>query len=60
MDKMKLGYEAMLSLAAEMTLDQAIHSFALDRLDRLIDEALAVGDEEKFHELVQKRNDLDV
>ncbi|MFD2115943.1 IDEAL domain-containing protein [Paenibacillus yanchengensis] len=58
MDKMKIGYEVILALAAEMTLDQAIHSFALERLDRLIDEALAAGDEQSFYELVQKRNEL--
>ncbi|XEC92729.1 IDEAL domain-containing protein [Paenibacillus tarimensis] len=51
MDKMKVSYEAMLSLAAEMVLDEAVLQFRLNRLYNAIDCALAEGDEDTFRRL---------
>ena len=58
MDKMKVAYEAMLGLAVEMVLDEALRTFALNKLNHAIDEALATGDECTFHTLVKRRNEL--
>ncbi|MEF2244977.1 MULTISPECIES: IDEAL domain-containing protein [unclassified Paenibacillus] len=58
MDKMKVAYEAMLGLAAEMVLDEALRTFALNKLNDEIDKSLAAGDESTFHALVQQRNEL--
>lgn len=58
MDKMKVAYEAMLGLAAEMVLDEALRTFALNKLNDAIDKSLAAGDESTFHALVQQRNEL--
>ncbi|MBD2845144.1 IDEAL domain-containing protein [Paenibacillus sp. IB182496] len=51
MDKMKPTYEAMLRLAAEMVLDEAVRTFRIERIYRGIDAALAAGDEETFRSL---------
>ena len=48
MDKMKVTYEAMLALAAEMALDEALRSFRKERIYAEIDKALEVGDEDSF------------
>lgn len=58
MDKMKVAYEAMLGLAAEMALDEALHKFALNKLNDAIDQSLVAGDENTFRVLVQQRNEL--
>ncbi|ACT01084.1 MULTISPECIES: IDEAL domain-containing protein [Paenibacillus] len=58
MDKMKVAYEAMLGLAAEMVLDEAVHKFRSDRIYKAIDQALAVGDEDTFYRLAAQLNQL--
>ncbi|RXZ80241.1 IDEAL domain-containing protein [Paenibacillaceae bacterium] len=54
MDKMKVNYEAMLGLVAEMVLDEALLQFRKERICAAIDEALAVGDERTFHRLASE------
>lgn len=54
MDKMKVTYEAMLGLAAEMTLDEAVLKFRKDRLYQAIDEALVAGDRDTFNRLTEE------
>lgn len=58
MDKMKVTYEAMLGLAAEMVLDEAVLKFQTEKLSKAIDKALAEGDEDTFYRLVKRMNDL--
>lgn len=58
MDKMKMSYEAMLGLAAELVLDDAVLRFQTSRLQHEIDNALSAGDEDTFHRLVKQLNDL--
>ena len=54
MDKMKVTYEAMLGLAAEMVLDEAVVDFRRRRLYDKIDQALAEGDEASFRKLTEE------
>ncbi|WP_274651629.1 IDEAL domain-containing protein [Paenibacillus humicola] len=54
MDKMKVTYEAMLALAAEMVLDEAVLKFRTDRLYQAIDHALASGDKDTFQRLTDE------
>lgn len=54
MDKMKVTYEAMLGLAAEMVLDEAVLKFRSDKLYQAIDKALAVGDKDTFRRLTEE------
>ncbi|QYR19887.1 IDEAL domain-containing protein [Paenibacillus sp. sptzw28] len=54
MDKMKVTYEAMLGLAAEMVLDDAVLKFRTDRLYQEIDNALASGDKDTFRRLTEE------
>ncbi|MFD0586923.1 IDEAL domain-containing protein [Paenibacillus sp. GCM10027627] len=58
MDKMKVTYEAMLGLAAELVLDEAVLKFQTEQLNSAIDQALASGDEDTFHRLVKQLNEL--
>jgi uncharacterized protein YpiB (UPF0302 family) len=58
MDKMKVTYEAMLGLAAELVLDDAVLKFQTEKLSKAIDEALACGDEDTFYRLVKQLNEL--
>ena len=58
MDKMKVTYEAMLGLIAELVLDEAVLKFQTERLNGEIDKALASGDEDTFYELVKQLNEL--
>lgn len=58
MDKMKVTYEAMLGLAAELVLDEAVLKFQTEKLSHAIDEALACGDEDTFYRLVKQLNEL--
>ncbi|MNY76283.1 hypothetical protein D3C86_2158230 [compost metagenome] len=58
MDKMKMTYETMLGLAAEMVLDDAVLRFQTNRLQHAIDNALSSGDEDTFHLLVRQLNEL--
>ncbi|CAM4218916.1 IDEAL domain-containing protein [Paenibacillus tarimensis] len=54
MDKMKVTYEAMLGLAAEMVLDEAVLDFRRKRIYDEIDRALADGDEVGFQKLTEE------
>ncbi|MBW7454121.1 IDEAL domain-containing protein [Paenibacillus sepulcri] len=54
MDKMKVTYEAMLGLAAEMMLDEVVLKFRKDRLYQAIDEALISGDRDTFQRLTEE------
>ncbi|MFC4777583.1 IDEAL domain-containing protein [Paenibacillus sp. GCM10023252] len=56
MDKMKVTYEAMLGLTAEMVLDEAVLKFRTDKIYHAIDRALAAGDEDSFHRLASELN----
>ncbi|RIX53506.1 IDEAL domain-containing protein [Paenibacillus nanensis] len=58
MDKMKVTYEAMLGLVAELVLDEAVLKFQTERLTSEIDKALASGDEDTFYQLVKQLNEL--
>ncbi|GBG12011.1 IDEAL domain-containing protein [Paenibacillus agaridevorans] len=58
MDKMKVTYEAMLALTAEMVLDEAVLKFQTKQLHHAIDKALADGDEDTFYRLVKQLNEL--
>jgi carbonic anhydrase/acetyltransferase-like protein (isoleucine patch superfamily) len=48
MDNMKVAYETMLGLAAEMVLDEALRKHRTEKIYKAIDDALAQGDSEKF------------
>ncbi|UVI32411.1 IDEAL domain-containing protein [Paenibacillus spongiae] len=58
MDKMKVSYEAMLGLVAEMVLDEAVLKYRTDRLYQAIDKALASGDKDTFHRLTDELKTL--
>ncbi|MFC6332265.1 IDEAL domain-containing protein [Paenibacillus septentrionalis] len=58
-DQMKIQYEAMLGLTAEMILDDAIRSYQRQKLQQAIDESLATGNEEQFYELTKKLQQLE-
>ncbi|OUM97817.1 MAG: IDEAL domain-containing protein [Paenibacillaceae bacterium ZCTH02-B3] len=51
---MKVAYETMLGLAAEMILDEALRKFRTERLYKAIDDALAQGDAETFRRLTDE------
>jgi len=54
MDKMKVSYEAMLALAAEMVLDDAVLKYRSNKLYQAIDHALASGDKDTFQRLTEE------
>ncbi|GAB6990285.1 IDEAL domain-containing protein [Paenibacillus pini] len=54
MDKMKVTYEVMLGLAAEMVWDEALRNHRGEELYREIDRALASGDEAAFLNLTDE------
>lgn len=58
MDKMKVTYEAMLGLAAEFVLDDAVLKFQTAKIHAAIDNALAAGDEDTFYRLAKQLNAL--
>ncbi|MUT65463.1 IDEAL domain-containing protein [Paenibacillus sp. NEAU-GSW1] len=58
MDKMKVTYEAMLGLAAEMVLDEAVLKFRTEQIYKAIDQALSSGDEDTFYRLAKQLNDM--
>ncbi|WP_339202873.1 IDEAL domain-containing protein [Paenibacillus sp. FSL K6-3182] len=58
MDKMKVTYEAMLGLAAEFVLDEAVLKFQTNQIYTAIDKALASGDEDTFYRLAKQLNAL--
>lgn len=53
MDRMK-SYEAMLSLAAEMVLDEALRVYRKERIYAEIDKALDNGDVDGFRRLAEE------
>lgn len=57
-DITKASYEALLSLAAEMILDEAIRKHREDALYQLIDQALAAGDEPSFQKWIKELKTL--
>lgn len=58
MDKMKVTYEAMLGLVAELVLDEAVLKFETEQIYHEIDKALAAGDEDTFYRLAKRLNEL--
>lgn len=58
MDKMKVSYEAMLSLTAEMIWDDAIRKYRTEKIYEEIDKALATGDESSFRILTDELKTL--
>ncbi|GIP41647.1 hypothetical protein J45TS6_01060 [Paenibacillus sp. J45TS6] len=54
MDKMKVTYEVMLGLAAEMVWDAALRKHRSEQLYDEIDKALASGDEVAFRSLTDE------
>ncbi|KQY87778.1 MULTISPECIES: IDEAL domain-containing protein [Paenibacillus] len=54
MDKMKVTYEVMLGLAAEMVWDEALRKQRSEKLYMEIDKALATGDEVAFRSLTDE------
>lgn len=54
MDNMKVAYETMLGLAAEMVLDEALRNYRTEKLYNEIDYALAHGDVESFRRLTDE------
>ncbi|GIO36845.1 hypothetical protein J41TS12_17060 [Paenibacillus antibioticophila] len=54
MDQMKVTYEAMLSLAAEMVWDEALRKHRSEQIYCEIDNALAQGDETAFRLLTEE------
>ncbi|WP_435925284.1 IDEAL domain-containing protein [Paenibacillus sp. DYY-L-2] len=59
MDQMKVTYEAMLSLAAEMIWDEALRKHRSEQIYSEIDNALAQGDEQAFRLLTDELKTLD-
>ncbi|MEF2964334.1 IDEAL domain-containing protein [Paenibacillus sp. M1] len=59
MDQMKVTYEAMLSLAAEMVWDEALRKHRSEQIYNEIDNALAQGDEQAFRLLTDELKTLD-
>lgn len=59
MDNMKVAYETMLGLAAEMVLDDALRKFRTETIYKAIDEALAQGDSDKFKRLTDELKTLE-
>lgn len=58
MEKMSIIYEALLSVQADMVLDEAIHTFREKKLYEQIDLALQNGDQSKFLELTDELKQL--
>lgn len=54
MDNMKVAYETMLGLAAELVLDEALRKYRVEQLYLAIDDALAKGDSERFKQLTDE------
>jgi len=50
----KVAYETMLGLAAELALDEALREYRKERLYGEIDDALAQGDSESFLRLTEE------
>ncbi|MFD0711175.1 IDEAL domain-containing protein [Paenibacillus sp. GCM10027626] len=58
MDRMKVANEALLGLAAEMVLDEALLKFRSEQIYQAIDQALATGDKERFQRLTEELKTL--
>ena len=58
MDNLKVNYEAMLGLAAEMVLDEAFLNYRRERLYAAINDALESGDKDSFRKLSEEWNTL--
>lgn len=58
MYKMKVTYEVMLGLAAEMVWDQVLREHRMNELNLLIDQALAERDEDAFQRLTNELRTL--
>ncbi|ANF97435.1 IDEAL domain-containing protein [Paenibacillus bovis] len=58
MYKMKVTYEVMLGLAAEMVWDQVLREHRIEELNTLIDRALADRDEESFQKWTNELRSL--
>lgn len=54
MYKMKVTYEVMLGLAAEMVWDQVLREHRMNELHLLIDQALMERDEDSFQRLTDE------
>ncbi|MDG0789653.1 IDEAL domain-containing protein [Cohnella ginsengisoli] len=50
----RIAYETMLGLAAEMTLDEALRKYRKEQLYGEIDHALEEGDSESFLRLTEE------
>jgi len=59
MDNMKVAYETMLGLAAEMVLDEALRKYRTEQLYRAIDEALVQGDSDRFKRLTDELKSIE-
>ncbi|GIP58216.1 IDEAL domain-containing protein [Paenibacillus woosongensis] len=59
MDQMKVTYEVMLGLAAEMIWDEALRKHRSEQIYSEIDSALAKGDEEAFRALTEELKALE-
>ncbi|MNJ54611.1 IDEAL domain-containing protein [Paenibacillus fonticola] len=59
MDQMKVTYEVMLGLAAEMIWDEALRKHRSEQIYHEIDSALAKGDEEAFRLLTEELKALE-
>ncbi len=58
MEKMDVSYFAMLSMTAEMVLDEAVQKFNEQRLQMEIDRALEQGDKVRFYSLTNELKKL--
>lgn len=58
MEKMSMIYETLLSLHAEMVLDDALRRYKQKRLYEQIDSALQAGDQVSFLELTNELKEL--
>ncbi len=56
MDKLDSNYAFLLSVYADMIIEEALRSFKLERLYEAIDKALSSGDEETFLKLTEQLN----
>ncbi|MHA0855415.1 IDEAL domain-containing protein [Paenibacillus sp. CMAA1364] len=58
MDKLKVTYEVMLGLAAEMVMDEAVRLYRNEEVHKKIDEALVNRDKRAFTELTEQLRNL--
>jgi uncharacterized protein YpiB (UPF0302 family) len=58
MDKLKVNYEVMLGLSAEMILDEALLNYRSAKIYAAINDALEAGDRESFQKLSEEWNTL--